>query len=518
MAQGTLRRAAILVLAAVATLPLAGCSVEGPGQWRYRGDLLLQVDKDLAAMTGTWREHVRAERGALALPDGAACYLRISAPHDVDDEVVCGPLLGPQPRWESAAIAGYYSRDGKVALGLTAAPEKAFSPVEDSRLGALRAADGSAPDLDAAPVAPSLPALAPGQVRSLQVDDDEVETDVFEDPDPDEDDGYRLIDATDHLLRVRLHEVDPAADAALGIDVVAPPGCRLLVVEVMDLNGVNLTSPDEGSGVPVSLSIRGGADLTPQEVELPAGVPGAASAGADGSTSLFGDGTVPPPARWVVAVPDGDEASVEITDGVHAARAGSAPGDLTNDFPSVVSYDGDPTILPAPGDAPGEGLRGDVAVQSWVEIQRNQRPEDGPSPVRAEISTFDPTESGSGPLRWYRDGRPIAGYTATALTVLDPSVELDGVTYPATVDPEVDGVDGFPVVRTQIPLAPESEAPLTLRGTLRIEVSAPIAVTGPGYDGTLPDGVPATGVVELPFTQQVETQAIRGEGTFAHTW
>lgn len=256
MCTDLLRRVAGLGLAGLLVLPLAGCTVEGPGSWRYRGDPLLQAEKDLAAITEVWREHVRTERGPRALPADSACYLRISAPHDVDDEVVCGPLIVRGPRWESASIASYYERDGKVALTLTGSPEDAFSPVAD---------------------------------------------------------------------------------------------------------------------------------------------------------------------------------------------AGS-----------------------------------------------------------------------EGPLRWFRGGSAIAGYTSSTVTLVDPVLEVDGVAHP--VRAETDDLTGDPMVQESIFIAPEAEARLTLRGTLRIELSQPIAVPGPGYDGTVPEGVPGSAVVELPMEQGVGIAPVVGDRGLRQAW
>ncbi|MGP9695736.1 hypothetical protein ACT3TZ_14105 [Brachybacterium sp. AOP25-B2-12] len=320
MCTDLLRRIVGLGLAGLLVLPLAGCTVEGPGSWRYRGDPLLQAEKDLAAITEVWREHVRTERGPRALPADSACYLRISAPHDVDDEVVCGPLIVRGPRWESASIASYYERDGKVALTLTGSPEDAFSPVADAELGAVRAADGTAPDSTATPIAPVLPTLQPGEVRPLAAVEDPGE-DPFEDPDPDHDDGFRLIDATDRFLVARLRPVDPSSADNAAIDVVAPEGHRLMVVEVTDLSA-DPTTQDQV--VPTTLTIRAGDDAAPQVVE----VPGATAPGtSDGNTED------PARGRWVAAVPAGQEVHLDLSDGDHVASAGSAPGDLTNDFP-----------------------------------------------------------------------------------------------------------------------------------------------------------------------------------------
>lgn len=518
------RRTTLLLCTAVLALPLAGCTVEGPEAWRYHGDPLLQAEADLTIMTTTWRDQVRTARGARALPADSACYLRISAPHDVDDEIVCGPLLGDGARWESARIAGYYERDGKVALGMIEAPEGAFSDVADRDLGTLRAADGSAPDTDADPVAPDLPALAPGEVRALSDGPDGGAVWNGDDPDPARDDGYRVIDAGSQAYLVRLRPADPAVEPE--VDVTAPAGSRLMVVEAFQLwDNLQQRPEPEATAGPLVMTVRGGDAGEAHEVELPGASEGAPQVQVDpetgGQTITLRAGSDPrwEGPRWIIAVPDGQEVQVEVTDGSHRAHAGSAPGDVSSDFPRLETYTGEVQLVSTAA-ADGQGLGGSFSLAPSLQLQRNLRPQDGPSHAEVTVQTYDPSAAPDGgaaePLQWYRDGQPIAEYTSSTATIVDPVLELDG--RPTATKAAPDPSMPTQAIHADVQIAPGAEPVLTIRGTLRTVLSEPSAVAGPGYDGTVPDGVPEETVLETLFVLELPVSAAAAGGPDLAAW
>lgn len=497
---------------AVVALVLTGCSVEGPETWTYRGQPLLRAGEDLAAMTETWREHVTGGSRIVNLPDGAGCYFRIAAPHAVEDVVACGPLrYGDAPvTWEEADIAGYYERDGKVALGLSGDPGTAFRAVDAGRLGELRAADGTEPAHGDTLPAPRLPELAPGEIRQLPVVGRAPDLSSFEDPDPTRDDGYRVIQAGQSVFVVRFSTV---TGGAKDVEVMPPPGQRLVVVEVTDISawtGGSDAAPAEGSSA-LSLSLIAGDAAPPQVIALPevagdAGTPPrTVSIDAGTGQRIRGDSEIRT-SRWVLAVPQGEEAHLTAADGNHLASASSRPGDATSDFPQAESASGASGIVPVGPGSLDEGLDGNIGFSSQLTLVRTVDADDGPSQVELTLSTYDPTQGqdaspSAPPLRWYRGGVAIAGYQGSTVTLRDASFEVDGAAHPVST---ITGNDvGDILASGDLPIPPDRDSTLTLRGTLHIELTDPVAVAAPGYDGTLPAGVPSEASIDVPIAADV---------------
>lgn len=435
-----------------------------PAEWTFHDEPLLRADKDLAAITASWREHVADVATPATVADDAGCYLRVEAPHAVRDEVVCGPVRyeGGGTEWEAAQIASYYARDGRVALGLVEPPGTAFETLRGAPPRDLRAADGTQPDREPVLPAPQLPVLPPGELAVEPAPGDVVA--MLGEDDPSADDGFRMLTIGEDSVLLAF----AAADRSLTPPVRhrPPPGHRLVAVTLLSL------PPDTArNGRPLHASLRPGDDAPAIPLDPSTLTP-------DGQEIV----------RVLVAVPEGREAHVDITDGTHHATAGSGAGDARSDVPPVAFGAGDQAATVAPP-AGTDGPSLNARLSPIFTAHGPEAPGD-PWHLRLSMMLVQIGDGARGPILWSVGGTPRAQYTTTTSQMLEPTMTADGVAVPAQVDMTDPST---PTITGSVALVQEPRS-VELRGTLHLVGTDPTPLPG----ASPADAVPAEVVVDIP--------------------
>jgi hypothetical protein len=394
---GLLRHRAALASAVglLGAIVLAGCGIPEPDQWTYHDHGLLRPTDDLAAIGAAWR--AAADDGDVRsnIPSDAACYFHLER-GDVQDDVVCGPIRRAdqqETHWQRAAITSFYQEGGEVSVALGG--DGTFEDVDPQEAGDLRAADGSAPDLDASADAPSGTELGAGE--SAEVEPRLVEADdhaayggclltssTLCTVDSSGDGGRRILQLGGREVLVVFQDL---ADSGYGSEPYDPAaGTHLVAVTIVNtrLEGGTSLGDEQadrdggdrddaaqgdggqgGSGTGAQWG-RGGADLADY---LPQGTDGALSGAQDGpltATATVGDapaqdlGTLPetsvtaeqvlervdadPPSAQgqapegtsvhLIAVPDGEDVVVTIGDGTYDATFDSGSAETSTTVPA----------------------------------------------------------------------------------------------------------------------------------------------------------------------------------------